>query len=133
MVSYEEGIFEGFVPGALEKIRNLRSFHSMEVYVKTGHEIHKTVDLITSPGCIQLIHDELNVIEEDYQFIHNLESKIGNLYQIRRNVGGGVFRNERKVTNMMEVDTTKMMQNNNKELCEQKNSYGDDEVLDKPL
>jgi hypothetical protein len=125
MVSYEEGIFEGFVPGALEIIQNLPSFHSMEIFIKPGIELHKTIDLITSPGCIQLLHNELTVIEDDYQTIHNLERKVGSLYQVRRKAED--VKGETKDTN---VEIPKSIhRSDSKELCERKSAYGDDEIV----
>jgi carbamoylphosphate synthase large subunit len=57
----------------VERVKRLRSFHQIKVGLQPGDAIHKTVDLFTSPGCVALVHEDMPVIQEDYEMFRRLE------------------------------------------------------------
>jgi biotin carboxylase len=59
-------------PG-LDKIRQLRSFVSLECDVAPGSFIEQSVDLFTSHGSVFLTHDDMDVIAEDVGAIRDME------------------------------------------------------------
>lgn len=72
LVSYEEGIFDGLMEESERLLRSMKSFSSLEVLVHKGDKLRKTIDLLTSPGAVQLIHDDPNILMNDYNTMHNL-------------------------------------------------------------
>jgi len=40
--------------------------------VHKGDRLHKTIDLLTAPGAIQLIHEDPTVLMQDYKTLHEL-------------------------------------------------------------
>ena len=62
-------------PEALEQIRKLPSFFSLNYAPTIGSRVSRTEDLFTSPGQIQLVHENLQTLEADYRKIRALESQ----------------------------------------------------------
>lgn len=73
LVSHHEGTLRGFKSAGLAEIRALPSFRSLEFVAKPGARIKKTVDMLTSPGSVLLGHPDREVLERDYEVIHQLE------------------------------------------------------------
>jgi biotin carboxylase len=73
LISEFSGIIKDF-PG-LKKIEKLPSFFSIKMSVNSGDLLQKTVDLVSSPGIIYLIHEDRDVLEQDYQTIRNIEKQ----------------------------------------------------------
>merc|ERR1712146_659621 len=71
LVSYVDGICTGFNEEALQTIHSLKSFKSIEFVLPVGGALCKTVDLMTSPGAIQLSHENAKTVIEDYNCIHD--------------------------------------------------------------
>ena len=67
------------VTGTIEKInylpeiKALPSFYEMKLDVAPGEALHKTVDLISSPGMITLMHSAADVVQNDYEKISKWE------------------------------------------------------------
>lgn len=59
----------------MDLIRKLTSFCDMRLSIKKDGPIKKTVDLTSSPGYIFLVHENPEIIEQDYQTIRELEKK----------------------------------------------------------
>jgi hypothetical protein len=59
-------------PG-LEKVKTLRSFRSSQSKVKPSQRIHKTVDYLTTPGWVMLVHEDPEVVKADAALVHHLE------------------------------------------------------------
>lgn len=57
----------------ISEIKNLPSFFSFFSALKNGTHLRKTVDLISCPGALFLVHDDMQVIKEDYNRIRELE------------------------------------------------------------
>ena len=76
--------FEGKLNGypLLKEIEALESFVDAEMKMKVGENIPVTVDFITSPGSILLMHHNKDVVERDAEKIHFLE--LNGLFDIRR-------------------------------------------------
>mmetsp|Transcript_20366 Transcript_20366/g.37850 ORF Transcript_20366/g.37850 Transcript_20366/m.37850 type:complete len:450 (-) Transcript_20366:173-1522(-) len=70
LVSYREGIVRD-IPGA-EKVKSLASYNAIDMGVKDGSTLRKTIDLFTMPGRCQLLHESQEQVEEDYNFIHGM-------------------------------------------------------------
>ncbi|OGR67717.1 MAG: hypothetical protein A2X30_09335 [Elusimicrobia bacterium GWB2_63_16] len=58
-----------------EKIRALKSCFSLYVSVKEGQLIPKTIDLMSCPGVVFLMHDNPGQIEDDYLALRKLEKE----------------------------------------------------------
>lgn len=81
LVSRQSGFLAAYP--LLEKIKRLRSFKNLELQVKVGSRIDITVDLMTTPGSIMLAHSDGKVVEEDSQFIRQLQDEEG-FYQLAK-------------------------------------------------
>lgn len=57
----------------LEKVRELPSFFRLSMNIKPGGRVSKTIDVFTSPGRIDLVHENCAILQEDYAFIRQLE------------------------------------------------------------
>ncbi|NET73439.1 MAG: ATP-grasp domain-containing protein [Sphaerospermopsis sp. SIO1G2] len=68
----------------IDKIRNLPSFCDMKLQLEKDKPIKKTVDLVSSPGYIFLVHENPEVIQQDYQTIRHLEKN--GLYNVAQTV-----------------------------------------------
>jgi len=64
-----------------KQIETLTSFYSMKLNVEPGGLIEKTVDVFTCPGHVVLMHQDLELIWHDYNYLRNLESK-DNIYVV---------------------------------------------------
>jgi biotin carboxylase len=71
LISNEEGGVSS-IPG-LEKVRRLKSFHGSYMALKANEELEKTVDIFTCPGDIALVHEDAQVVIDDYRRIRDLE------------------------------------------------------------
>ncbi len=57
----------------MDKIRKLPSFCDMHLSIKKDGLIKKTIDLASSPGSIFLVHENPEIIQQDFQAIRKLE------------------------------------------------------------
>lgn len=57
----------------LDKIEALPSFKSMEIKVHPGEKICQTVDFLTTPGSVMLVHSDPEVLARDVQFVEELQ------------------------------------------------------------
>ena len=71
LVSYSKGRIKS-MPG-FDVIKKLPSFVCLSPAVSIGSEAHFTIDLITSPGCCVLMHNDAAVLQKDLDFIRHLE------------------------------------------------------------
>ncbi len=60
----------------LQQINDLPSFHSMDLEVKTDSQLYKTIDLHSSPGKIVLMHEDEDVVMQDYLKLHEIEQQM---------------------------------------------------------
>ena len=65
---YEDGTLLGW-PG-LDQVKALASFHSLEIKAKVGERITKTVDFLTTPGSVMLVHAERAQVDADARGHH---------------------------------------------------------------
>ena len=72
LVSYDAGILESV--SGLARISTFSSFLQSQVYLEAGDEVHRTVDMFTTPGSIMLVHEDPTELERDYQEIRKLET-----------------------------------------------------------
>lgn len=70
LVAHVEGTLLG-LPG-LAAIRDLVSYHSEEIKAKVGDPIPLTVDFMTTPGSIMLVHKDKAQLDADTDAIHAL-------------------------------------------------------------
>jgi len=74
LVSRREGTIASV---ATEKLESLLSFHKAVLgHCHVGEELHRTIDLFTSPGQVLLASDDAGQLEEDYARIHEMELEI---------------------------------------------------------
>lgn len=79
LVSREEGLLIAYP--MLEEVRALQSYKSMEIKVLPGQDISLTVDFLSTPGSIMLVHPDLEVVVKDYDQIHRWEEE-GRFYEL---------------------------------------------------
>ena len=71
LISEQEGIVRSL--SRIDEIRQLPSFFDMHLSITVGSQLKKTVDSRTSPGFVYLIHDNPEVLRQDYHAIRILE------------------------------------------------------------
>jgi len=86
LVSREDGTLAAYPQ--MEKVQNMRSFQSIEVKVPVGGKLEKTINFVTTPGSIMLVHANRQVVEEDQAEIHQMEED-GTFYKL---AAGGFVR-----------------------------------------
>ena len=84
LVSYEEGQLVAY-PG-LPLVEALPSFHSFEMKTKPGDALAPTVDFLTTPGSVMLVHADGAQVEADARQIEEWQKKDGGLYNVARTV-----------------------------------------------
>lgn len=57
----------------IEEIRRMRSFIRMEIFLKPGENVKKTIDCFTLAGVIMLSHRYESQVENDYLRIREME------------------------------------------------------------
>ena len=72
MVNRQGGIVRS-LPGE-SVIRGLPSFRSISWEVKPGDYAHVTIDCFTRPGCVQLVHENEEQADADFEKVHSLET-----------------------------------------------------------
>lgn len=65
---------EGIVTdlACFDLIRRLPSVHEINLKIKIGSRLKKTIDLSSSPGMIDLVHQDINIIKRDYKIIQHV-------------------------------------------------------------
>lgn len=71
MISEKDGILKNDL--ALEEFKKLESFNEMFVQ-KKGTKITKTIDFVTSPGTIHLVHSSIEQLVMDEAKIREIEA-----------------------------------------------------------
>ncbi|CAK0817426.1 unnamed protein product [Prorocentrum cordatum] len=79
LVSRQEGVLAGYP--LLGQVKRLRSFHTIEIKTPLGARLEKTVDFMTTPGCINLVHRDRRVVEEDRAWIERAQEE-GRFYAL---------------------------------------------------
>jgi len=74
LVTHESGVLRSFVGEVL--VRALPSFRSITWNVQPNDFLHKTIDCFTRPGCVELVNESQEQLEEDFNKVHSL-SKMG--------------------------------------------------------
>lgn len=70
LVSHVEGILKNY---ELTNLISLKTFHGIDIFLKRGDKLQKTVNSYTSPGLVFLSSDDEMAIQHDYQTIRQLE------------------------------------------------------------
>lgn len=71
LISEQEGIVRSL--SRIDEIKQLPSFFDMHLSITVGSQLKKTVNSFTCPGFVYLIHDNLEVLRQDYHAIRTLE------------------------------------------------------------
>ncbi len=71
MISPAEGVLSEY--RGIEEIERLESFHGLATLVKPGQEISRTVDDLTYPVIVTLLHDLEEVVQRDLNTIRHLD------------------------------------------------------------
>lgn len=79
LVAYESGRLLSY--RGLPALQAMQSFQNIEVKAKPHGPIHKTVDYMTNPGWVMLVHEEARVVRSDFETIHRMALE-GSLYEI---------------------------------------------------
>lgn len=72
MVSASEGVLHRY---AIEKLMSLQTFHGVDVYLKPGDRVRRTVDSYSSPGLIFLSGRDKEQLRRDYEAIRSMEER----------------------------------------------------------
>jgi len=64
----------------LDEVRALRSFFQIALSIHVGDQAARTIDMMTCPGFIDLVHEDPRVIEQDYLRIRAWEAD--NFYEL---------------------------------------------------
>lgn len=72
LVSTQDGILKEFKKGLVE-IKAMESFLYEELHVPEGGKIKKTVDIVSSPGSIMIVHKNKEQMMRDFDRIHEIE------------------------------------------------------------
>jgi L-amino acid ligase len=78
MVSGREGVLRRY---ATERLGSLETFHGVDLYLKPGDMVRRTVDSYSSPGLIFLSGEDKDQLQRDYESIRNMEER-GELYEL---------------------------------------------------
>lgn len=84
MVSPVEGVLSEY--RGIEEIEALESFHTLVTPVKPGQEIHRTVDDLSYPVVVTLLHDLEEVVQRDLNTVRHLDGT--GFYALDRGAGG---------------------------------------------
>mmetsp|Transcript_20191 Transcript_20191/g.42283 ORF Transcript_20191/g.42283 Transcript_20191/m.42283 type:complete len:494 (-) Transcript_20191:89-1570(-) len=70
LINYHEGTLLGY-PG-MEEVKKMESYVESEMKMHVGEHFPVTVDFLTSPGAVMLMHESKEVMERDAERIHQL-------------------------------------------------------------
>ena len=73
LIVQSEGVLRAIDEAALNEIEDMKSFVDMEIFVKVGGSIRKTIDCFSFGGSIKLVNNDLSQLVEDYERIRALE------------------------------------------------------------
>jgi biotin carboxylase len=79
LVAREEGKLAGYP--LIEEVQQLQSFNSMEIKIPVGSRLEPTVDFLTTPGSINLVHEDPGVVEADRRWIEQMQEE-GKFYAL---------------------------------------------------
>jgi len=60
----------------IDEIKQLKSFYSLDLHVKVGDQLKRTIDLYTCPGFVYLLHKDEEVILDDYRNLVAIEKQM---------------------------------------------------------
>lgn len=66
VIQGEKGTLKQINEPFVQEIRNMPSYCSHQWYVKVGEPIAPTIDCFTFGGCVQLRHEDADVLQRDY-------------------------------------------------------------------
>mmetsp|Transcript_15304 Transcript_15304/g.20191 ORF Transcript_15304/g.20191 Transcript_15304/m.20191 type:complete len:873 (+) Transcript_15304:272-2890(+) len=70
MICYEEGILESV---DFEELEKMQSFVGIDMHRHVGEHVVKTIDLVTSPAIVRLVHSDASVVNRDKALLRELE------------------------------------------------------------
>lgn len=76
IVAREEGVLTEINPEAVVALRELKSFHRMELFYKPGQVVKPTINCFTYGGCVILLYNDKSQLLADYDAIHEIELKL---------------------------------------------------------
>lgn len=82
LISKENGILQAY---QLNKLKELKTFHGVDVYIKPGFPVKLTVDTCSSPGLVFLLGDNHEDLQKDYSAIREMERE-NSLYIVKSNM-----------------------------------------------
>jgi hypothetical protein len=59
----------------MDDVRRLRSFFKADLHCRPDSQLTRTVDLVSSPGIIHLVHVDPEVVEHDHRLIRAWEAE----------------------------------------------------------
>jgi len=71
LVSRVEGVLKALPK--IDEVKKLPSFVKIDMMVKIGEKISKTIDCVTTPGSVQLVNQDKGALEEDIRNVRRIE------------------------------------------------------------
>jgi len=75
----KEGILKEW---CFDQLKHLKTFHGIDVYMKSGGHIQQTIDSGSALGLVYLVGDSMDEILSDYSLIRSMEKR-GEIYTIQ--------------------------------------------------
>lgn len=66
MVTYEDGILNGYNEAHLQEILNMSSYRGHQFFVKPGGKVRRTQNCFTWGGCVKLVNADEEQLKRDY-------------------------------------------------------------------
>lgn len=73
LILYEEGKVDDLNTELLSEIENMESFVSIELFIRPGAHVRRTIDCFTFGGVIRLISPSSEAVQRDYERIRQIE------------------------------------------------------------
>ena len=73
LILYKDGKVDDFDTELLAEIENMESFVSIELFIRKGAQVRKTIDCFTFGGVIRLISESHQAVQRDYERIREIE------------------------------------------------------------
>jgi len=74
LISSDQGKIESIK--FVDKIKQLKSYYRLDLHVKVGDQLKRTVDLCSCPGHVYLLHKSKEVLWDDYYKLVAIEKKM---------------------------------------------------------
>lgn len=75
LIVREEGTLVDINSDGIEEIQQLSSFAGLDIFLKKGTHVAKSIDGLTFGGAVKLVNDDFVSLLADYEFIHAMPTR----------------------------------------------------------